>query len=370
MTCTMPQPGVSATARAVGSSSEVEVELARTECRGSAHLKTGVSRYTRRLGQPMRPVLLLVLVLAGGAFALPGAAGSTPVRAAVDFSVQISGPQTVSIDPCCVPPKFRTRLRSTMSALRWTPAGRRANAIHDPAVGVHAQHGDRMVDRRGRRRLPDPGGPPRQVGAVVDRVGLHPDLHAGPHLRDDDRAGAASGKLGMGTVAVTLPTGESASATTEFVEPTQPPPPPPPPAPRRRRRRSLEPRRRRRGRSSRRSRSRARSRPSPLASRRRQRRLRSCSRGRPVVPSTRRASRSSRAIGGRPQPVRVGARPAEAAEDHQTKDGQIARRAHQAAEARPAQVQGPGDEGRRSHAHDDQDPPEQARLTVANLRAR
>ena len=54
----------------------------------------------------MRPVLLLVLVLAGGAFALPGAAGSTPVRAAVDFSVQISGPQTVSIDPCCVPPKF------------------------------------------------------------------------------------------------------------------------------------------------------------------------------------------------------------------------------------------------------------------------
>jgi hypothetical protein len=177
-----------------------------------------------------RGLPLLVLMSAFVAMlALPGAVESTSARAAADFTVQVSGPQTVSINPCCVPPKFPYTFTFAYvgPALSPPPNDARTGFTIRLSEFTHSME----VEWAGMPGVTDcqtQTGPSDSFGPLWTEYSCTLIFTQGQTSMTMTGRVRPSGKIGAGTVSVTLSTGESASATTEFVRPSQPPPPPPP----------------------------------------------------------------------------------------------------------------------------------------------
>jgi hypothetical protein len=169
-----------------------------------------------------------------GLFAVPGGAEpSVSDAAAADFVVTPSGPAEVGIKTCCRPPRatYTVGFNYTGPPIGPYPDERRTRFSLRTTEHLHSLQS--AFPREG-------------AGAIDCATTLGPSSSYGPMWTEysctliftHDRTSTTltadlqpSGRLGMGGIAVSLSTGETANATTEFVRISEPTPPPPPPAP-------------------------------------------------------------------------------------------------------------------------------------------
>jgi hypothetical protein len=178
-----------------------------------------------------RGLLILALVGACGAlFAVRGGAESQ-VRAAGDFTVSVSGPTEVAINAGRVPPRvtYTVAFNYVGPPIGPPPEDRRTRFTLRTSEHLHSVGTEFSPDGAGVTDCATALGPPSSYGPMWTEYSC--TLIFG-HDRTSQTLSASvrpSGRLGTGGVAVSLSTGESASATTEFTRESTPPPPPPPP---------------------------------------------------------------------------------------------------------------------------------------------
>ena len=178
---------------------------------------------------------LFVLVLAGACGALFAVRGGaeTQIRAAGDFTVSVSGPTDVTIKRCCVPPPvtYTVAFNYVGPPIPPWPDDRRTRFTLRTPEQLHSVRPEWLPDGNGVTDCATTLGPSDSYGPMWTEFSC--TLIFG-HDRTSKTLAATirpSGRLGTGTVAFSLSTGESASATTEFTRELSPPPPPPPPPP-------------------------------------------------------------------------------------------------------------------------------------------
>jgi hypothetical protein len=188
----------------------------------------------RRYGPTVRRGLfVLALVGACGAlFAVPGGAESQ-VRAAGDFTVSAGGPANVVMSAQRIPPR-----------VTYTVA---FNYV-GPPIGPLPEDRRTRFTLRTSEHLHSVGSTfsPEGANATDCATALGPSTSYGPtwteysctliftHDRTSQTLLASarpSGRLGTGGISISLSTGETAGATTEFDRESPPPPPPAPPSP-------------------------------------------------------------------------------------------------------------------------------------------
>lgn len=173
------------------------------------------------------------LLLPASAQPVRPAAGaeSASARVAADFAVQISGPETVTNDRCCVPPKFPYTFTFAYvgPALGPPPSDARTRFTIRLSEFTHSMETE-WASGAGVTDCQTQTGPTDSFGPLWTEFSCTLIFTQGQTSMTMTGRVRPSGKIGTGTVTATLSTGESASATTEFVRPAQPPPPPPPPA--------------------------------------------------------------------------------------------------------------------------------------------
>jgi hypothetical protein len=175
---------------------------------------------------------LLVLVLAGACGALFSVGGGAQtLRTAGDFTVLMSGPSEVAISSQRVPPlvTYTVTFNYVGPAIPPWPSDRRTRFTLRTSEHLHGVRSEFSPDGNGVTDCATVLGPPSSYGPMWTEYSC--TLIFG-HDRTSKTMSASirpSGRLGTGTVAVSLSTGESVSTTTEFTRESAPAPPPPPP---------------------------------------------------------------------------------------------------------------------------------------------
>ena len=174
---------------------------------------------------------LLVVALVAACSAVFAMRGGTTRIAGGDYAVSVSGPTEVGMKTCCVP------LRATYTV--------GFNYVGAP-IGPYPDERRTRFTLRTSEHLHSMRSafPPEGAGVIDCATTLGPSSSYGPmwteysctliftHDRTSTTLTASlqpSGRLGTGGIAVSLSTGETANATTEFSRESTPPPPPPPP---------------------------------------------------------------------------------------------------------------------------------------------
>jgi hypothetical protein len=180
-----------------------------------------------------RGLLVLVVVCACGALFAVGGGAEPNARAAGEFSVAASGPAEVGIKTCCIPPRatYTVAFNYVGAPIGPYPDERRTRFTLRTSEHLHSMSS---------------AFPPEGAGVTDCASTLGPSSSYGPMWTEysctviftHDRTATTltaslqpSGRLGTGGIAISLSTGETANATTEFVRMSEPTPPPPPPAP-------------------------------------------------------------------------------------------------------------------------------------------
>src|SRR5215210_3739227 len=206
-----------------------------TKAYGSA--ETGAQ--WRKSMRPRLPRLLVLIASCAAAvvFVLPGGAQSKTLRAgaAGNFTVEIAGPQTVSINASSIPPKFPITITFNYVGPPIRPPPNEAQTKFTVRLSEYT-HSMEV-------NFPQPTVGLSNCGTVVgpqpDSYGpLWTEVSCDMHFTEDHTSATMVGRvrpsdrLGSGVTSVTLTTGESAAWTSEFLRGATPPlPPPQPPSP-------------------------------------------------------------------------------------------------------------------------------------------
>jgi hypothetical protein len=178
-----------------------------------------------------RGLLVLVLACACGALFSVGGGAQTQLRTAGDFAVLMSGPSEVAISAQRVPPPvtYTVAFNYIGPPIPPWPDDRRTRFTLRTSEHLHSVRTEFSPDGNGVTDCATVFGPSSSYGPMWTEYSC--TLIFG-HDRTSKTMSASirpSGRLGTGTVTVSLSTGESVSATTEFTRESSPAPPSPPP---------------------------------------------------------------------------------------------------------------------------------------------
>jgi hypothetical protein len=176
---------------------------------------------------------LFVLGLAAaccGLFAVRG--GAEPQAPTADFAVSASGPAEVRIRTCCVPSRatYTVAFNYAGPPIGPPPEDRRTRftvRTTEHLHGIQSQFADGAWATECATTL----GPSDSYGPTWTEFSCTLIFLRDRTSQTLTASIQPSGRLGTGGISVSLSTGESANATTDFVRESPPPPPPPPPAP-------------------------------------------------------------------------------------------------------------------------------------------
>jgi hypothetical protein len=172
-----------------------------------------------------------VLVGACGVLFAVGGGAQTQVRTAGDFTVLISGPTEVALSTQRVPPRvtYTVTFNYVGPPIGPPPEDRRTRFTLRTSEHLHSVGTEFSPDGAFATDCATALGPPTSYGPMWSEYACTLIFSRERTSQTLSASIRPSGRLGTGGVSVSLSTGESASATTEFTREIAPPPPPPPP---------------------------------------------------------------------------------------------------------------------------------------------
>jgi hypothetical protein len=180
-----------------------------------------------------RGLLVLLLVGACGALLAVRGGAETQARAAGEFTVSTSGPTEVVMNTQRVPPRvtYTVAFNYVGPPIGPPPEDRRTRFTLRTTEHLHSVGSEFSPDGAFPTECATTSGPPTSYGPMWTEYTCTLIFLRDRTSQTLSASVRPSGRLGTGGITVSLSTGESASATTEFTREPTPPPPPPPPAP-------------------------------------------------------------------------------------------------------------------------------------------
>ena len=172
-----------------------------------------------------------MLVGACGALLAVRGGAETQARAAGEFTVSTSGPTEVVMNTQRVPPRvtYTVAFNYVGPPIGPPPEDRRTRFTLRTTEHLHSVGSEFSPDGAFPTECATTSGPPTSYGPMWTEYTCTLIFLRDRTSQTLSASVRPSGRLGTGGIAVSLSTGESASATTEFSRESPPPPPPPPP---------------------------------------------------------------------------------------------------------------------------------------------